>query len=218
MPPWLLFATGYSQCFLVWHSRPLRVVSSTPAPSSPAALDTAPVLLQHQHSCHAPCWPPGLGTIQNPLGLHTSTDAEHSLPFPLTTWQAFCAHQAVYLLPLCDPLPPCLRLLQCSLSTRHQLPRKQGLCYSPWHSQPLAQCLAQSRSSTSVHQSHSTRNEPCTAVCTVDKARNRLEQVSAFEQLTIQGRRKIRNKQINEQVDTSAKGSEGSQAERCNKE
>lgn len=80
VPPWLLFATGYSRRFLVWHSRPLRVASSTPAPSSPAASDTAPVLLQHQASCHAPCWPPGLGTVQNPLGLHTSTDAEHS-PF-----------------------------------------------------------------------------------------------------------------------------------------
>lgn len=191
-------------------------------------LSKLPLLLQHPHlpllqtllwySCstklHATllAGPPGGA----PSGIPWVSTRLQTLSTPLSSKHLASFPRLPGSLPFCAPLLPCLRLLQCSLSTRHQLPRKQGLCYSPWRSQPLAPGLAQSRSSTSVPQSHSTSDEACTAVCTGDKARNRLEQVSAFEELTIRGERQIRNKQINEQVDASGKGSEDSQAERCN--
>lgn len=122
-----------------------ELASFIPPPSSPAASDTALVFLQRQALCHAPSLSSGL--IHDPLDLHASRDAVHP-PFPLTTSLEILPH----LLPFSAPILPWPHLLHWSPSTRQQVPRRQGLRYSPWHLQPQHSTWHRVR----VHQSHST--------------------------------------------------------------
>ena len=122
-----------------------ELASFIPPPSSPAASDTVLVFLQRQALCHAPSLTSGL--IHDPLDLHASRDAVHP-PFPLTTSPEILPH----LLPFCAPILPCPHLLHWS--PWQQVPRRQGLRYSPWHLQPQHSTWH----SVGVHQSHSTNH------------------------------------------------------------
>lgn len=114
-------------------------------------------------SCSTELWamllPCGLGVIHDPPYLQDCADALHShfppnfLPRDLSS-----PSRQVYPFPFHAPILPYPHSLHSSPSTRRRVPRRQGLCYAPWHSRPLAQCPVPSRCSVSVHQNCSTNN------------------------------------------------------------